>query len=329
MSSDKFTDDQKRILDKVEKLMRLAAKNPNEHEAAAASARAMELLAAYNLDASAIDIENDSGKRAEEKLMGGFYKFERDLWQAISELNFVRYFNRMKITPMEEQVRSRHWNLRLHRQHVLIGKTVNIAGTKAMAGYLMETIERLTKEHTEKVGEAMRSQWASSFRRGVAERVVEKLNQRRWDVLDAEEKRMEEAAKKAREAGCENVETALTLAGVKEREDEGNYDFIHGKGAYAKRRAERAERQQRQAEREAAAEAEYTAWAAANPELAAKQEADRIKRARRRSNSYRGWGRSAPAFKGDWSAYSMGRAAGKDVGIDPQTKGTNIKGHLR
>jgi hypothetical protein len=43
--NDNLTDEQRNIISKVEKLMRLAGRNPNEAEAAAASAKAMELLA--------------------------------------------------------------------------------------------------------------------------------------------------------------------------------------------------------------------------------------------------------------------------------------------
>jgi hypothetical protein len=43
MSSDKFSQEQLDVLAKVEKLMRLAARNPNENEALAASAKATEM----------------------------------------------------------------------------------------------------------------------------------------------------------------------------------------------------------------------------------------------------------------------------------------------
>lgn len=326
--SEQFTEEQRSVLAKVEKLLRLAAKNTNENEAAAANAKAMDLLAAYNLTSASIDIDGDSGKRAEENLIGGFYKFERELWNTIAELNFVWYFTRLKHIPYEE--RSKHRGRRNTHQHVLIGKVVNIAATKAMAGHLMQTIERLTKAQADKVAMPPRSSWAVSFRRGVAERVIEKLETKREQLLSAEEKRVADAVKKAREAGIANIETALTLATVKDREDEGNYDFVHGKGAYAKRRADQLDWQRRRAEARAAAEAEYTQWAAAHPEEAAKQEADRIKAERRRANrrtSYRY--SSGPAFQGDYTAYSMGREAGKNVSVDPQVDNAKRKGLLK
>lgn len=333
MNEDKFTDEQLTVLAKVEKLLRLAAKNQNENEAAAATNKAMELLAAYNLDASAVDIDGsdpNSGKRAEEKLIGGFYQFERDLWRSISELNFVWYWTQTKYIPPSERHLHRG-RVRTH-QHVLIGKVVNIAATKAMAGYLMQAIERIVKVEADKVGMPPRSSWAVSFRKGSAERVIEKINARRWEMMEKEEQAAAEAVKRAREAGVANVETALTLAGVKEREDEGNYDFIHGKGASAKRNAERLKRREDQAKAEADAEAAYTKWAAEHPEEAAaaekKAQAEERKRNQRwlnrRGRSYR-----EPAFKGDWAAYSMGREAGAKIGIDPQAEGSRSKGELK
>jgi hypothetical protein len=326
---EQFSEKQQDILRKVEKMMRIAASTSHENEAAAMTTRAMELLAAYNLDIAAVDIEGQSsGKRAEEALIGGFYQFERDLWRAVSELNFVWYFTQLKYIPAEERVK-KHGGVRKHtHQHVFIGKVVNIAATKAMAGYLMQAIERITREKADAVNMPPRSSWAVSFRRGAAERIIEKLQRRRWEHLDAEERRATEAAEKAREAGVATVETALTLKNVVDRENAANYDFKYGKGAYAKRQAEILQYRKERAEARAQAEAEYTAWAAAHPEEAAKAEAERIKRERANANRRTGRTRFA-AFKGDWSAYSMGREAGKNIGLDPQTEGARSKGLLK
>ncbi len=330
-----FTEEQQAILSKVEKLMRLAAKNANENEAAAATAKAMELLAAYNLEHVSIDINKDSGKRAEESLVGGFYQFERDLWRAVSELNFVWYFTRLKYIKDEERgtlripgfSKKEMLTKKYTHQHVLIGKIVSIAITRATAGSLLQTIERLTKVRIVELNVAPRSSWAVSFRRGIAERVIEKLEQKRSDFLEAEEKQAAKAAKAAREAGS-NVETALTLANVKEQEDEGNYDFIHGQGAWAQKRKDELEWRQRRAEARAKAEAEFTAWAKAHPEEAAKQEREENARLRRNANQRRGRWSSGPSFKGDWAAYSMGREVGKNVGISTEVDSSK-KGLLR
>lgn len=332
MSSDKFSQEQIDVLGKVEKLLRLAARNPNENEATAASAKAQELIEAYNLGSAAIDIDGETtGKRAEEKLTGGFYVFERDLWRAVAELNFVWYFSVIGLSERRWSLETRDGQTKPKRisQHRLIGKVVNIAATKAMAEYLAETIERLTKERTDGLGVALNSSWAVSFRRGMAERIVEKLEERRQDILNAEEREARSAAKRAREAGIASVETALTLAGVKEKEDEGNYDFLHGKGAWAKKRADEVEWRKRRAEARAETEAQYTAWAAAHPKEAAREEARQLRNQRRRMNYIpRGYA-SGPAFKGDWAAYRMGRDTGENVSLHRQAEGRKVKGALR
>lgn len=322
-NNDRKFDDEK-ILVKVERLLRLAAKNSSESEATLATSRAMELLAAHNLDMSMVDIEGaGSGKRAEESLNGGFYQFERDLWRAISELNFVWYWTQTKRVQ-----RGNRGMINTH-QHVFIGKVVNIAATKAMAGYLLQTVERITREQIKTTNAHLLSSWATSFRRGMAERIIEKVNRRRWEALDVEEKRQAEAVEKARQAGVSNVETALTLATVKEREYEGNYDFIHGKGAWVKKQARDLAWREERAKATAAAEAAYTKWAAEHTEEAAKEERKRNAEARRRSSRRTGYRYSVGSqFKGDWSAYSRGREAGESVGIDPQTEGSRSKGQL-
>lgn len=333
MSTEQFNEEQQDVLRKVEKLMRLAAKNPNENEAAAASAKAQELLTAYNLTAAEIDITGESsGKRAEEALIGGFYRFERDLWRAIAELNYLWYFTRTKYIPYEE--RKKHRNRTRTHQHILIGKTVNIAGTKAMAGYLMQTIERLVKQTITELNANThpRSSWAVSFRQGVAERVIEKIQDRFRKMVEDEEKRARKAERAARRAGVANVDTALTIPRLQQKENEANYDFVHGAGAWAKKQKEDLEWRQRRAEARARAEAEYTAWAAANPEEAAKAEKRRIadeRREQRRWENRRPRYYREPAFKGDWHAYSLGREAGKNVGIDPQAKGRETRGLLK
>jgi len=320
--TEQFTDQQREVLAKVEKLMRLSAKNPNEHEAAAAAAKAQELLLSWNLTSAALEANGgDTGKRAEEKLVGGFYQFERDLWNAIAELNFCWYFNRSKYVPLAE--RKQHRGRTYTQQHILIGRTVNIAATKSMAEYLSGAIERLTKERLDLNKQHPRSSWAVSYRRGMAERVQEKIEDRRYQMIDEERQKVRDA----RERGMSTASSsnAITIASVRQSEHEANYDFQFGDGAYAKMKAQRAE----QAAAAKAAEDAYTQWAAENPEEAAKDEEKARKEQERRDARRTGRNRSAPAFKGDWSAYRQGREAGEKVGIDLQTGTTRAKELLK
>lgn len=63
--------DEAAILQKIRKLMRLAAGNANAHEAAAAAAKAQELIQRYKLDAATLDAtDDDEAKRRAEKVQG-------------------------------------------------------------------------------------------------------------------------------------------------------------------------------------------------------------------------------------------------------------------
>ena len=99
--------DMERVVEKVRKLLSLAAKNTNEAEAASATAKAQELLVAYNLDMSAIGEGGESGAREDAKQRGGMYIYERKLWQQIAELNFCFYFIVRELGKVRRQVVAR------------------------------------------------------------------------------------------------------------------------------------------------------------------------------------------------------------------------------
>lgn len=353
--------EQRDVISKVEKLLRLAGKNSNEAESSAATAKAMELLAAYNLDLGSVDATEDgSGKRSDEKLMGGFYDYERDLWARVADLNFCLYWNQTvwawarkhekrvaALIEADPENAKRHYfydslgemRKRQRRQHRLVGRTVNIAGTKAMMGYLLGAIERLTEERlkekvtswaengggTYSTGSQSRSRWAVSYREGIARRIAEKLWDRRQVQIADEEAAAEAARRRAAEAGMKgaSTETGLTLFTLRKNEDDANRDFLYGEGYSAKQAAKRAN----QAAAAAAAEAAYTAWAAANPEEAAKQEAEREAEARKRSA--RSYGRGRAEKERDWSAYSAGYEAGEGVGLEAQAEGVKTAGRIK
>lgn len=357
-----LTQEQRSIIDKVEKLLRLAGRNTNEAEAEAATAKAMALLESYNLDMSTVERNGggDTGKRTDEKLIGGFYQYERDLWGRVAELNFCWYWSqhtRAWVTKRDEkayeamaaergltedgkpryptyEMRKLAERKKLKNQHRLVGRVANVAATRAMAGYLLGTIERLARERLatrvtwdptgpyKSEARALNAQlwgrWAVSYREGAAARIAEKLWDRRRQMLREEKERREAAHRKMSEAAGG---TALTLTELSQAEEDGNTDFLYGEGTAARRRAERAENARRLAEADAA----NTAWAAANPKEAAAEEAKREKDARRRSaRSYSGGQEKAR----DWSAYRAGYEAGEKIGLDTQAEGRRAAGLL-
>jgi hypothetical protein len=312
-----------RVVEKVRKLLNLAAKNTNEAEAASATAKAQELLAAYNLDMATIEQGGgESGKREEQRMMGGMYLYERELWNAIAQLNFCMYFTtRGKPNPKTRR--------KISFQHRIIGRTVNTASTKAMGGYIQGVIERLCRERFP-VNSQFFSSEAVAFREGMADKIGTRLRERRQEILREEDNKKKAAAAKS------GVDTkfALTLTDVKKSEEIGNYNFIHGEGAWERREARKAEREKEWAEeraREAAAEAEadaaYAAWAAANPEEAAaearKAEAEAKKKREKEDRSwsrrsYRERAPSARERRQNSDYYDDGYRRGAEVSLDQQ-----------
>jgi hypothetical protein len=251
------------VIAKVEKLLALAGNNSNEQEAASASAKAMELLAAYNLDMAVVGkVAGQTGKRADEKLKGGLYQWQRDLWEAIAELNFCRYWSIKGLAKGASY------------EHRILGRRENVIGARMMAEYLQQTVERLARE---RMGDPVRFfvREAIAYREGMAQRLIERLNRLRMDAL-AEEQRKEREARASNGHPGAAPGTAIVLSSVIKSEDDANYDHLYGAGAAARRDA-------RQAEANAAYEAEVRrqqAWDAAHPEeVKAREEKRRRERA--------------------------------------------------
>jgi len=322
------------IIRKAEKLLRLAAKSNNEAEAANATAKAMELLAAYNIDLSTIDAEqSSSGAREEALLKGGHYEWQRTLWQLVCETNFCIYWNQMS-GVWENRLAKRNGKLRNERTrkwvryHQVVGRKVNVTMSRTMAEYLETAIERLVEERLSHNEENLRSKWANSYREGVADRIAGKLRQRRREQMSAEAQKAHEAAERAAQAtgAGYSTATALTLSNVLESERNENLDFIYGEGWTAARAKEKAEQAARWAEAERA-EAE---WAEANPEEAAKQAKAEAARERKNAARRKGWGRMrGTGYKGDRGGYNAGYEDGNRVSIDPQMKSSDKQRMIR
>lgn len=312
--------DQLKILEKVEKLFRLAAKNPNAEEAASATAKAQELLVAYNLEAELVGKTGASAdaKREQQKIKGGMYAYQRSLWYAVAELNFCYHWtqqeraerNKVRTTwdGSKQSYKQTFWQ---HR-HVVVGRRVNARLTLTMAQYLEAAIERLVTERYPLNSQRFLRE-AVAFREGMADELYWRLVEKRRALIKEEEER------RHRDAAAAGVSTsqALTIGSFAEQEKDANEDFLYGEGFSAKKRAERVAR----ADAARRAEAEYTQWAAAHPEEAAKEEKKRNKERKGRSGGGPGsrGGESAKEKRQSSSEYWQGREVGRKIGLDPQT----------
>lgn len=341
MTAEIKTADLARITERVQKLLNLAAKNPNQAEAEAATAKAMAMLEAYNLDMSTLEQGgSDGGAREDSRQRGGMYTYERELWSGIAEINFCMYFT---LRHYDYDRRTRSGSPRLTFQHRFVGRKVNVTSTKIMGQYVQGTIERLCRERFPANNQFFCSE-AVAYREGMADEVRRKLWRRRQEQLrdaEAQEAVVEEARRRAEEAGV-SLSTALTIADVVKSEEEANYDFLHGEGSFARRKKERedwqreaAEDRAAQAAAEAEAEAEYTRWAAEHPEEAAREEKKRL--ARERAEERKEARRTGPRYRSETaeerrrgsSYYRAGRQAGEGISIDPQAGGTSKTRALR
>lgn len=310
-----FTEAQQKAIAKVQKLMALAAGNANEHEAALATERAQAILADLNLsmdDLSAADAQK--GGRSEERLVGGFYQHERDMWKAIAELNFCFYWT-VKVHYDEETAKRERRKYAHH--HRLIGRTVNILASKIMADYLLQTVERLTREYCEleRPWETYhpRSSTAVSFRKGAAERLIEMINHRRWEILQAERRKAEEQARTAAHPGAAPSANALVVTGLLKSEHEANYDFMHGEGAYAKVLARRARWEEEDRKLEEAHQLRLQ-----TDEAYRKEHEKRMRDEARKARNRKGRAYREPRFKGDHAAFGAGYDRASSVSLDKQ-----------
>lgn len=332
-----LSEEQRDVLRRAEKLLRLASGTTHPEERESAERKVADLLLAYNLSASAIG-SGDDGRRAQEKLAGGFYRYERTLWRWVAEVNFCLHWHSQDYVerPPEDarrrKVRERYSGFaqqyrKVTRQH-LVGRAINVEATKFQVSYLREAIERelrvfLFGSHAagaerliEGAGTLMRSERATNFREGAADQVATRLWRRRQDQ-EAEEtaKRRAEEALRTAGSGGDGTGTALTISDVRQTERDANMDVLYGDGWSAKQRSERAA----QAAALRAAEEEWTKWAAANPEEARAEEKRRREEERKdEKRRSRVRGATSRSRVSDWGAYSAGADAGDRIGLDPQ-----------
>lgn len=330
MTTDELTPEMQNVIRKIAGLQQLASKNTNEAEAASAASAALRLAAQYNIDLALIERETGrvDGKRENAAVEGGFYQYQRDLYEAVAKLNFCMYFTEEYHTVRDKTITrrgkryekgSRVWK----KRHRVIGRQVNTATTKHMATYIEQTIERALRERlTNSEGVAdfsvLFGNWGISYREGAVQRMMEKIEERYKKMVKEQEKEAR-AANRAAMAGVSTA-TALTITDVAKSEEAANYDFMNGDGAWARKlkdEADDAKRWKDEMKRRAQ-------LAKDDPKKYAEEEAERRK-------AYRGRGYSGPKERDkDWGAYRAGYDTADKFSIDRQTgsKG-NVAGLLK
>lgn len=199
-----------------------------EEEAQARTAKAMELLAAHNLDMLALGTSAKGAQRSDKTRKGGLYQWQRDLWKAVAELQFCVYFSKRGVEKGQTY------------EHRVVGRHENVIVAELMADYLQQTIERYTKERATESGYNIFAREMIAFREGMADRLVERLNILRRERLEEDKRKQREAQATARHSAAPG--TALILADVIQSEGDLNNDYIRGwePGTTAAKRAAQA-----------------------------------------------------------------------------------------
>lgn len=243
-----------KVMERIKKLLNLANNAGTEEEASKAAQMAQEMLAAYNLEMSQIDALQDatasaeSGKRVKENYTrSAMFQYQRVLWKALAEANFCWYeaVPVYKTNKLGNMMRSTY-------HHYLIGREVNVLGTRMMGDYLEETINRLVPF---KPGRDSSKSWIS-WKEGCTARLVERLNEKKWEMVRESQRKQEEAVAQ------NSSSTALALADVVKSEEDANYLFVHGREAYERMLSWRHDQENCQCEHCVARRKQAERWAA-------------------------------------------------------------------
>lgn len=248
------------VIRRIQKLLALAGKNPNEHEAAAAAEKAMALAAAHGMELAQLEAKTEStgpmGGKREKKVhdRAAMYKYQRTLMNAVAGVHFCKHF-------VNEVETLSCGKMRKAKRHVLLGRELNVQMALMTYDYLVETMDRILPYQ----GMDKRGRQALLWLEGCADRLAARLILKRRMLEEESRAAAREAEVRAKHPGAAQTGNSLVLADAYSSEEDYNNDFEQGwePGTTARMKRE-------QKARNAAAMAE---WEAGRParEAAARQ----------------------------------------------------------
>ncbi len=143
---------------------------------------ASAIMAEHNLAMASVEAVDETDKRIEDVHVAKQSRraWARTVWGAVAELNFCWHLYRAE-QRRDQWVRI---NGKLERQpprqadeHILIGVQANVEATKAMADYLVEAVERLSRQEPGLFGQ--RDRYAYMI--GCSERLARRLRKLKAD----------------------------------------------------------------------------------------------------------------------------------------------------
>jgi hypothetical protein len=325
------TDKLNSIIDKIRKLLALANDGRgNEAEMSNAAALAEKMMTEYNLSVATIEAAGGATDEGREQVRRDEVRVDRwrqELMKTTAEINFchIRGYDK--------------WDGRKFKfaGFQIIGRKSNVAAAQVLFDYLAGAVDRLAKNETGGDHRQLFSRAITSFRKGVSDRLIVRLEEKREkDIAEARAKKAA-AQTQAQSNGTANA-MVVVLSDFVQDEQDLNDDFVMGyapgttKANRAKReaqwKAERAARKAKEASLIAqgipANVAYHMAFGAtyeeamkqAKPETASERAKREQSNAKWQDREYRR--RAREAAKYDVGAYLKGQKAGDSISLVQQ-----------
>jgi len=327
-----------RVIQRVRKLLALAADGgATEAEAQLAAEKAREIMAENGLSTATVEASGGAGEARLDTRMSGLAGqwYQPPLMEAVCKACFVH---------VDRTYKNDRAGRTLGDGYRMIGRESGIATAQVLFEYLCQTIERMARETTG----LSKPKW---FRRGMSERLIERINARHEQALAEQARAAREQNVRAQHPGSASTSNALVvvLEDYVQKEHDLNEDMRRGWPAgttaanRAKEQAEMAawsvEYERKSRERRAATEKlvvelgvlwEVAAYMVAGftrehaEELAAppkpETEAQRRKREAKEERERQRSSRRNEEHKRLSPEWRAGRVAAESVGLDPQIK---------
>lgn len=300
------------LINRVRKLLALAANNPSQAEADSATAKAQALMAEYNIEMSSVGEEApktaDATREKRTTEIQASHEWQISLMAALAKNNFCHHW----VTARRARREDGTGKERMRTKHNLIGRQANVAVVIEMYRYLVGTMDRLSAEAGYTDG---RDRSTRSWYQGCVDRLTSRLDDQR---------RASEAESRARRADpARGSGTDLVLSDVYSSEEDLNNDLMHdyppGTTAARSRESEaRMEVLRAQWAAERAVSGPVVVARAEPPKpLTEKQRAKEEAKEQRWQDAYYRR-QQKEAAKTDNHAYSSGSSAGRGIGLDKQ-----------
>ena len=161
-----------KVIERVRKLLALSANNPSENEAAAAAAKAQQILIEHNLSMAEVkDHETADEEDFEIVPVANTTSkpWRRFLGAAVGELYFCKYFYTTTNVPGKRAKRD---------VHTFVGAKHNIAVATMMFTYLYKTVARLAAQNAAANPQINASAYMTTFKSSATTRLCQRIKEK-------------------------------------------------------------------------------------------------------------------------------------------------------